>query len=230
MKILGLIPARGGSKGIPGKNIKYLGGKPLLSYTFEAAAKSQLLSKIILSSESEEIIQVAKSIGLEVPFVRPLELAQDNTPSIKVIIHALNFYLAQGEEFDAVCLLQPTSPLRQDKLIDLAIKKFIHGGNDSLVTVKKVPDEFNPHWIFEERQGHLFIATGEKKIISRRQDLPNAFFRDGAVYITKSEIILKDQSLYGERIGYLDTTGFPYINIDTPADWYEAEKLINSGH
>jgi len=229
MKILGLITARGGSKGLPGKNIKLLGGKPLLQYTFESAKESGLLSRVILSSDDHGIIGVAKELGLEAPFVRPVELAGDATSSLEVIKHALTELKSQGEDYDAVCLLQPTTPFRSAGLIDAAIEKFRNGDYDSLFSVREVPAEFNPHWIFEEKEGKLQIATGDKEIISRRQDLPKAFHRDGAVYLTKTSVLLKQNSLYGDRIGLIETTGSVYVNVDTMEDWEEAERLVESG-
>jgi CMP-N-acetylneuraminic acid synthetase len=227
MKILGLIPARGGSKGIPGKNIKNLDGKPLLQYTFESAKNSKLLSKVILSSDDPEIIAVAEEIGLEVPFRRPTALAADDTPTLDVVKHALNYFAQKGQNFDAVCLLQPTTPFRRSGLIDEAIGKFISGNFDSLLSVKEVPAEFNPHWVFEENEsGSLRLATGEKEIISRRQELPVAYHRDGAIYITKTEVLQKQNSLYGNSIGFIDSTGDPYVNIDTQEDWKKAERLL----
>ena len=112
MKILGIIPARGGSKGVPGKNIKLLGGKPLLQYTSDIALKSNLLDKVIVSSDDDAIIKVAESLGLSVPFKRPSDLATYKSPTLPVIQHALNYYQEKGIRFDAVCLLQITSPLR----------------------------------------------------------------------------------------------------------------------
>src|SRR5258705_10156292 len=112
MKILSIIPARGGSKGVPGKNIKLLNGKPLLAFTSEIALQSKYLTEVIVSTEDEQIVEVAKSLGIKVPFIRPTELAQDNTPTIDVIIHALQWYENQNIFFDAVCLLQATSPFR----------------------------------------------------------------------------------------------------------------------
>ncbi|GAB2778918.1 acylneuraminate cytidylyltransferase family protein [Salinimicrobium soli] len=226
MKILGLIPARGGSKGIPGKNIKPLDGKPLLQYTIEAAKRANLLSRIVLSSEDEEIITAAKRLGLEAPFQRPKELAGDSSGSLEVIEHALQFFSDAGEKFDAVCLLQPTSPFRRENLIDDAVNEFIRGGFDSLLSVREVPEEFNPHWVFEEENGGLKIATGEKEIIPRRQELPKAYHRDGAIYLTKTNVIKDQNSLYGKKIGFIDTTGDPYVNIDAPEDWEKAERLL----
>jgi CMP-N,N'-diacetyllegionaminic acid synthase len=228
LKILGIIPARGGSKGLKRKNILPLGKKPLLQYTCESAKNSKLLSKVILSSEDEEIIEVAKELGLEVPFKRPNNLAQDTTTSLEVVKHALQYFKEKGESFDAVCLLQPTTPFRESELIDKAIQKFISDSPDSLVSVREVPHEYNPHWIFEEKEGRLSIATGEKEIITRRQELPKAYFRDGAIYLTKTSMILDQNSLYGKNIGFIDTTDSPYVNIDTPSDWEKAESILNT--
>lgn len=226
MKTLGIIPARGGSKGVPGKNIKLLGGKPLLQYTLESAQASKLLSKVVLSSDDPLIIGTAQELGLEAPFLRPAELAQDDTPSLDVILHALQFFKDQGELFDAVCLLQPTTPFRREGLLDEALEKFSREAQDSLVSVREVPAEYNPHWIFEEKDGQLKIATGDEEIIPRRQELPKAYHRDGAIYLTRSQVVLEQHSLYGKSIGYIDTTGNPYVNIDTPEDWHQAEEFL----
>jgi CMP-N,N'-diacetyllegionaminic acid synthase len=225
MRILGLITARGGSKGIPGKNIKPLHGKALINYTIEAALESGRLDRIVLSSDSNEIIEHSRALRIEAPFIRPIELAEDTTTSIEVIKHALEYFEDKGEQYDAVCLLQPTTPFRRKNLIDECIHKFIDGNFDSLISVRKIPDEYNPHWAFEDKNGTLRIATGEKDPISRRQDLPKAFHRDGAIYLTRTEVIKAKSSLLGENIGFMDTTEDPYVNIDTPSDWIKAEQL-----
>lgn len=224
MKILAVIPARGGSKGVEGKNIKLLNGKPLIQYTWEAAKESKLLSQTILSSEDEEIIKVSMELGINVPFRRPIELAKDQSKTLDVILHALKYFQSINVMFDSVCVLQPTTPFREKNLIDKAIEKFREGGYDSLISVRRVPDEFNPHWIFEENNGKLILATKDSEIISRRQDLPKAYFRDGAIYLTKVQVLMRSHSLYGEKIGFIETTN-PYINIDTQDDWKQAEKL-----
>ena len=226
MKILAIIPARGGSKGILRKNIKFLGEKPLLEYTFNSAKESRFLSKIILSSEDAEIIEVAQSLGLEVPFERPANIAQDNSSSIEVVQHAIDFFESKGEKFDAVCLLQVTSPFREKGFVDKAIETFIEKKTDALVSVLKVPHEFNPHWTFETNpDGLLFIATGEKEIIKRRQELPNAYFRDGSIYITKVDTIKKG-SFFGESLSFIESNPDFYVNIDTMNDWEKAEKIL----
>ena len=226
MKILGLIPARGGSKSIPKKNIKLLGKLPLMEYTINSAKESKLLTEIVVSTDDQEIAIEAEIVGCKPPFIRPAEFAKDTSTSIEVVQHAISFFESQNIFFDAVCLLQPTSPFRPRGFIDKAIEKFIASKSDSLVSVLPIPHEFNPHWAFEENEnGLLQIATGEKNIITRRQELPKAFYRDGAVYITKTQVI-KNGSLYGESIAYIENNSQFHVNIDTMEDWEKAEKLL----
>ncbi len=225
MEVLGIIPARGGSKGVPGKNTKLLAQRPLLLYTIVAAQKSSLLSETILSSDDEKIIALGREYNISVPFKRPSALAGDDTPTIEVVKHAINFYLDVDKKFDAICLLQPTYPFRTKGLIDLCIGKFIETGADTLVTSVPVPHHYNPHWVFEKNgEGWLKIATGEEEIISARQDLPEAFIRDGGVYIFKVELPMQYNTLLGKKISFLQTDFDRYVNIDTPEDWQRAEE------
>lgn len=226
MKILGLIPARGGSKGIPGKNIKRLNHKPLIAYTIESAFQSSDLSKVVVSTDDEAIARVATDQDAEVPFLRPKYLAKDHSGSLEVVLHALDFYLKLGEYFDAVCLLQPTSPFRDSQLIDACIEKFICSSTDSLVSVREVPHEFHPDWVFLDKAGKLKIATGREQLVKRRQDLAPAYYRDGAVYLVKSSVLLEQKSLYGQSIGYYVNTSSRHINLDTLDDWEKAERML----
>ncbi|WP_418603366.1 cytidylyltransferase domain-containing protein [Hwangdonia sp.] len=226
MKILGLIPARGGSKGIPNKNRKVLNGKPLLQYTIEAALGSKLLNRVVFSSEDETLIKLAKSLGVEVPFVRPSNLSNDNSGTLEVVQHAIKNLKENGDGFDAVCLLQVTNPFRTSEFIDEAIKKFKTSGADTLLSVLKVPHEYNPHWTFKvSESGHLKLATGEKQIIKRRQDLPDVYHRDGAIYLIKSDTILNQNTIYGKTISYIESNPKRHINIDTAKDWEKAVEL-----
>lgn len=228
MKILAVIPARGGSKGIPKKNIKLLGNKPLLQFTAEKALASKLLTQVILSTDSEEIAQVGKKIGLEVPFMRPESLAMDTTPTIEVLQHALAFYENQGVFFEAICILQPTTPFREDGIIDKAIEKFKATNVETLISVLEVPHQFNPHWTFEvDNQENLKIATGDLKIIPRRQELPKSYYRDGSIYIIKTNLI-KEGVLFKNTIGYIESNPKNNVNLDTMEDWILAEKIINN--
>ena len=229
MRVLGLIPARGGSKGVPRKNVRLLNGKPLLAYTAESALQAKNLSRVILSTEDEEIAEVGRSCGLDVPFIRPAEFAQDSTPSLAVVQHVLLTLEENGEHFDAVCLLQPTNPLRRAEDIDACVELFIRTGADCVISVLPVPHEYNPKWVFWQGEGgKMSLSTGDTEIIPRRQDLPRAFHRDGSVYITRSQIIINRQSLYGDNVqGYEMSPEFS-ANIDTEEDWQAIEKRI--GH
>ncbi len=225
MKILGVIPARAGSKGVPNKNIKILGNKPLIQFTAEAAQKCKYLDRVLLTTDSEEIARIGRGIGLYVPFLRPSDLAIDTAPTLPVIQHALQYLEKGGMVFDAVCLLQATSPFRPDGFIDAAIERFIEKDADSLISVLPVPHEYNPHWVFEEdTDGYLRIATGEKEIIKRRQELPNGYYRDGSIYITKTKVIMGQGSLYGQNIAHIVSDLRYKVNIDTMDDWYTAEN------
>jgi len=227
MRVLGLIPARGGSTGVPRKNIRMLGGKPLLQYTAETARAARLLSRVVLSTDDEEIAEIGRDCNLEVPFMRPTELAADATPSLLVVKHALEWLGSRGDLFDAVCLLQPTHPFRQSGDIDACIALLGESGADSVVTVLPVPPEYNPHWVFfRGPDGALRLSTGESTPIPRRQDLPPAFHREGSVYVTLRDVVLKGGSLFGDRvIGYPVDPG-KSVNIDTQDDWARAERLL----
>lgn len=227
MRILGLIPARGGSKGVPRKNIKLLGNKPLIEYTIDSARQAHLLSDVVVSTDDDEIALAAEVAGCKPPFLRPANLAQDTSSSLEVVQHAIAFFEAQNIFFDAVCLLQPTSPFREKNAINTAIEKFISSQADSLVSVLPIPHEYNPHWAFEPKSdGLLKIATGEKNIISRRQELPVAYHRDGSIYITLTSVV-KNGSLYGDSIAFIESNPQLHVNIDTLNDWYAAEKILN---
>lgn len=224
MKILGLIPARSGSKGVTQKNIKLLAGKPLIAYTIAEARRSKSIADIVVSTDSEEIQSIAIQYDAEAPFLRPAHLATDIAKSIDVVIHALHALKDQNRHYDAVVLLQPTNPFRTAAFIDLAIDTYVENNYDSLISVLPVPHEYNPHWVFEPTPtGTLRIATGEQEIISRRQDLPQAFFRDGSIYITSVDILLNKHSFYSDKLGYVVADPTRHVNIDTMEDWELAE-------
>lgn len=229
MRVLGLIPARGGSKGVPRKNIKVLCGKPLLAYTAKSALDSARLTRVILSTDDEEIAEVGRELGLDVPFVRPSELATDTAATFPVVVHAVNDLLAQGDSFDAVCLLQPTNPLRRAADIDACIDIMERTGSDSVVSVLPVPDPFNPMWTFWRKDdGRLVLSSGGSEPIARRQDLPQAYHRDGSVYVTRTKVLFEHGNLYGENIHSYEMDPSHAVNIDTSSDWEKAEQMISS--
>ena len=228
MKILALIPARGGSKGVKRKNIKPLNGIPLIAYTLKTALESGVFSKILVSTEDKEIAKFCKQFDLEPPFLRPQKLAEDSSPTIDTMLHALAYLDEIGENYDAICLLQPTVPFRS--VIDLrnATLEFKRTKAESLISVASIPHQFNPNWAFVKNQNEDFLtlANGESQIISRRQDLPNAYYRDGSIYITKTAVLREKKSLYGDTIASYENRATPNINIDTIDDWQKAEQYI----
>ena len=199
----------------------------MLQYTAEAALSSKYLTRVILSTEDDKIAECGRQCGIDVPFQRPQELARDETPMLPVVQHAIRFMEATGERFDALCLLQPTNPLRKREDIDGCIELLIESGADAVVTVLPVPSEHNPHWVyFKDESGHLRLSTGEPAPIPRRQELPPAFHREGSVYVTRRDVLIDQGSFYGSRL-----LGFPIdparsVNIDTMDDWHRAEKLL----
>ncbi|MGA7730305.1 MAG: acylneuraminate cytidylyltransferase family protein [Chloroflexia bacterium] len=228
MRVLGVVPARGGSKGVSRKNIRLLCGMPLLQYTAEAALDAKRLSRVILTTDDEEIAEVGRACGLEVPFLRPVELARDDTPMLPVVRHAVSWLEARGDAYDAICLLQPTNPLRRAEDIDGTIELLDQARTDSAITVLPVPAEYNPHWVYlRDGNGYFHLSTGEAAPIPRRQDLPLAFHREGSVYVTRRDVLIEQNSLYGQKIAGYMMDPARSVNIDTPDDWARAESLIS---
>lgn len=235
MRILGIIPARGGSKSIPRKNIKLLGGKPLLAWAIDASQESGVLDRLILTTDDKEIAAVGERHGVEVPFLRPAELAQDTTPTLPVLQHAVA-WLKEHEGYapDAVMLLQPTAPLRQAAHIREAVELFKASGADSVVSVVEIPGHMSPHWaVVEAEDGWAELFSGEpiRKRISRRQEFPRkSYSHNGAIYIVKTEHLLHptEPSLYGERVKLYPMEAKYSVNIDSPEDWELAEAALRS--
>jgi CMP-N,N'-diacetyllegionaminic acid synthase len=226
-RVLGLVLARGGSKGVPRKNLRLLSGQPLIAYTADAARAARRLARIVVSTDDDEIAEVARQWGLEVPFLRPSELAQDDTPSLPVVQHAIACLEARGDTFDAVCQLQPTSPLRAPGEIDSCIDLLEVQSADCVMTVARVPDEYNPHWVyFRDADGVLRLSTGAPAPLPRRQVLPPAYHRDGSVYVTRRDVIVQGNSLYGSRVLGVVMDGAGRVNIDRPEDLEHAEALL----
>jgi CMP-N-acetylneuraminic acid synthetase len=227
MRVLGIVPARGGSKGVPGKNIRLLGGKPLIVWTIESARAATRLARVIISTDDAAIAAVAREAGSDVPFMRPAELARDDTPTLPVLQHAVAELERSGDRFDAICLLQPTNPLRRPQLIDDCIAQLHDSGADAVVTIAPVPAEYNPHWVyFSDGDGALRLATGEPTPIPRRQLLPPAFHREGSVYVVRRDVLVEQGSLYGGRLLGVPVDPARTVNIDTVDDWARAEAMV----
>lgn len=227
MRVLGVVTARGSSKGIPRKNIRPLGGKPLLAWTAEAAVGSTRLARTILSTDDEEIATVGRACGLDVPFLRPPELATDRAPTLPALQHAVGFVEAAGDRHDVICLLQPTNPFRTAALIDACIARFEETSADTLISVLPVPPEHNPHWVyFEGEDATLRLATGEAAPIPRRQELPPAYHREGSIYLIRRDVLMEQGTLYGARVVGHVVDPAQCVNIDTEDDWQRAEALL----
>jgi len=229
VEVLGVIPARGGSRGVPRKNLALLAGRPLLSYTFDAVRDSRCLTRTVLSTDDVEIAAYARSCGVEVPFMRPAALAGDTTPALPVVQHALAELGRTGFVPDVVVLLQPTSPLRRAAHIDAAVEKLLASGADSVVTVVEVPHQFNPVSVMKIEEGRLVpFFEGQGTTVLRRQDKPHVYARNGAaVYATRRQTIIGG-SLFGADSRPLEMTAAESIDIDGPDDLIMAEALIRS--
>lgn len=221
-KILALIPARGGSKGIQKKNIKLLFGKPLIAWTIDQAKKSEYLNKIIVTTEDEEIGEISRSWGADI-IKRPKELAKDESPTIDAIFHALEVLKSENYNPDIIILLQPTSPLRTTKDIDNAMELFLNTNCESVVSVCEL--KHSPYWCFEIEKGYLKSLFGDEYLRRRRQDLENVYMPNGAMYISTPENLRKYKSFYCPRT-------IPYImppergiDIDNEVDFMLAELL-----
>ena len=225
MKILTIIPARGGSKGIPRKNIKPLAGKPLIYYTIDCARAICDDEDICVSTDDDEIIQVVEDYGLKVPFKRPAELATDTAGTYEVLLHALDFYEQRGRKYDVVVLLQNTSPFRTADHLKEAIKLFTPNV-DMVVSVKECAA--NPYYcVFEENQeGYLHICKGDGSII-RRQDAPKVYEYNGAIYIINAQT-LKTTHMHKmqKRVKYVMDNKSSF-DLDTMWDWKMAEMMVN---
>ncbi|MBF0557360.1 MAG: acylneuraminate cytidylyltransferase family protein [Nitrospirae bacterium] len=221
VKIVAIIPARGGSKGLPRKNILPLLGKPLIAWTIEEAKKSKYLDRVVLSSEDAEIISVARQFGCDVPFVRPMELASDETPGVAPILHAIE---ALPEQYDMIVLLQPTSPLRLAADIDRSIELCIDRKAPACVSVTE-PD-ISPFWMYTIGPAGNLQPLLKSEETYRRQDLPKVFASNGAVYVANCSWLLKTKTFVtDETIAYIMPRERSQ-DIDTELDLRFCEFLL----
>lgn len=222
-KILGIITARGGSKGIPKKNIKLLKGKPLIVYSILQAQKSKYIDKVLVSTDDKEIAEISKKHNVEIQ-MRPDKLAQDNTPHLPVLQYVVRQLEKEGYKTDIIVLLQPTSPFRKDGEIDRAIKELIDNPKaDSLMSVSEVPAHYNPLWVKKIKNDRLFPF----KDIPRRQDLPKFYWKSGGIYIMKYNTLMKKNSLFGDFCMPHISEIKELANIDSESDFAFAEFLLD---
>jgi CMP-N-acetylneuraminic acid synthetase len=223
--IVGIIPARSGSKRLPHKNIRILVDKPLIAYTIEAALKSKYINRVIVSTDDDKISRISKNYGAEI-IVRPKKLAEDDTPMVFVLRHAIEC-LEKKENYraDAIVLLQPTSPLRTSYETDMAIKKFLITNADLVVSVSETKN--HPFWSFRMDNDKLipFIDDGLK--ITRRQDLPKIYVANGTMYVMSRETLQKE-NIYDGDVRAIIMDEEKSIDIDTMLDFKIAELLIKT--
>lgn len=223
-KVLGIIPARGGSKGLPGKNIMKTNGKPLISWTIQQANKSRYIDKVIVSTDDEGIAEISKKEGADVPFIRPARLATDTAKTIDVVEHLINELRANGEEYDIIVLLEPTSPLRKDDDINLAIEALDRGENfDGSITLGK----FKTHpdlakTIKEKRIVHNSICVNQ----SRRQELKELYFPFGVAYVVRTKAFEKERTFYPKELTYHIIEDWQCYEVDDYWDWVCIEAIM----
>tara|TARA_E500000178_G_scaffold326139_2_gene354112 strand:+ start:350 stop:1054 length:705 start_codon:yes stop_codon:yes gene_type:complete len=220
MGLLAIIPARGGSKGIPRKNIKKLCGKPLIAWTIEVAQQVKQIDRVFVSTDDEEIAKVAEMWGAKIPFLRPPELATDRTSSVATALQVLDML----PEFDEIIWLQPTSPLRTRRDINEVIELTQQRSMFSIVSV--CPAKVNPNWIYKLNEKHLLAPWNAEPLILNRQGLPQAYILNGSIYWAKVEWLKKKMTFVSnESYGYVMPTERS-IDLDTPLDWEWAEFLM----
>ncbi|MCL5961868.1 MAG: acylneuraminate cytidylyltransferase family protein [Chloroflexi bacterium] len=226
LHVLAAIPARGGSKGVPRKNVRLLGGMPLIGHSIDAAQRSRFRPRVVVSTDDEEIAAVSRRLGAEVPLLRPKELATDTTPTAPVIQHLLAaLERAEGYVPDVVVLLQPTSPLRTASVVDAGIEALLNSDADSVVGV--CLNEHPPQWLkVIGSDGYLqnFIEGGET--YRRRQDCPSSYRINGALYVTRPKLIRQEGRLLGDRTLPLIMNPLESADIDTELDFLVAEVLL----
>ena len=228
MKVLGVIPARGGSKSIPLKNIVDLGGMPLIGHTIKSAKASEYIDTLIVSTDSEEIRKVSEGLGANVPFLRPHELSTDSVQSFDVIHHALiKMQEILDSEFDAVIMLQPTNPFRRTSLIDRSIEILKQKQCDSVVSMVDVGAN-HPHRMYRMRDDHVIpYDNSVKDPMAPRQLLPKVYIRSGDIYLSKSEVILDEKKLIGKDMRGIIVESNSHVNIDEPTDLEIAKNYLN---
>lgn len=223
--MLVIIPARGGSKGVPGKNLKKLNGKPLVQYTIEAAKEIFKNENILLSTDDAEIKNLAEDLGLDVPFLRPAHLASDNSGMYEVLLHALDFVESQGRKYETIVLLQPTSPFRTSQHILEAIELYNNSGELDMVTSVK-ETKANPYYLLKEENSEGFLESSKAGFFVRRQDCPKVWELNGAVYVINVASLKSSPMHQFKRIRKYVMDIIASHDIDDYVDWKLAEIFV----
>ena len=229
MKILGIIPARGGSKGIPRKNIVVVGGKPLIQYSIDLgleAMREGLIDRCIVSTDDEEIARIARTLGGDVPFLRPAEISNDTAKSVDFMLHALSFLERQGEHYDAVLLLQPTSPLRTIEDVRVIIQSFKEGNSESLISVYR-EDHVHALVSYHYQDGIGIPLDDKHNVGGRRQEHQPIYVRNGAFYLTTSDYLTREQKVFSSRPILYVMSKSRSVNLDGPEDLDLLNKILS---
>lgn len=226
MKTLIVIPARGGSKGIPGKNIKELNGKPLIHYSVEIARTIADDEDICVSTDSDEIIYTVEDVGLEVPFKRPAELSSDSSGTYGVLLHALEFYEKQGVYYENIMLLQPTSPFRKKEHLT-EIRDLYSNELDMVVSVGE--SQHSPYFTLFEENDLGFLENSKKGKYETRQSAPPVYFYNGSIYLINSKSLKREPLYKFSKVKKYVMSDLHSVDIDTPIDWIICEALIKDG-
>lgn len=222
-RYLGIIPARGGSKRVPGKNLRLLAGKPLFSYAVEAAQSSRRLTAVVVSTDSEDIARAAAARGVDPQGLRPAALARDASPVAGALRDALAKFERRHPPVDAVVLLQPTSPFRTGRHIDEAIARFEASGADTVTSVRRVKD--HPWWVWKRSGATLRPWHSPRTMAAQRGALPEAYVETGAVFVIRRALVARG-TIYGKRVVPLLMDDLASIDIDTPLDFAWAEFVF----
>lgn len=226
-KVLGLINARGGSKGVPRKNIRLLADRPLIAYAIDAALGAMLIDTVVVSTDDDEIAATAKTLGARVPFMRPTELASDTALQIDTIRHAVLTLEEAGEHYSHIAVLQPTAPLRIAKDIDAVVSVLIETGADSAVSLVRISGVLPYTYYHLEDGGRMRSFLDVPARGNNRQSYPDLFERSGAVYAMRRETVIDKASIYGEDSRGVELPIERSVNIDTLFDWRIAEALMS---
>jgi CMP-N,N'-diacetyllegionaminic acid synthase len=227
--VIAIIPARGGSKGLPGKNIKLLCGKPLIAWSIQAGLGSQYIDEVMVTTDSEEIAAISENFGASVPFIRPTELASDTASSIDVIRHTLNYYDKKCHRvFDYAVLLEPTSPLREKEDIDDAITQLVNNPLAKAVVGICKTESQNPVFLVRKNINNFIVGYENTDMrVVRRQDIQDVYYFEGSVYISETAALLENNTFYHEKtLGY-EFPKWKAIEVDDLDDFIMVEALIN---
>ena len=223
MRVLAIIPARGQSKGLPGKNIKQFNGLPLIAHSIKEALASKIIDRVIVTTDDEEIASISRGHGADIPYMRPKEIAGDKSTDQEYLRHAIEWFNNQGEHYEIIVLLRPTCVFRTHEEIDRGIKQLSSSDFDSVRGISEA--SYSPYWMKRKENKQLVAFIDSQHEYSQRQLLPEVVQANGAVDVLRSSVIMQSDNIYGENIGFIDMDEISRTDIDTSLDFIIAEFL-----